>query len=128
VPSPDFPHDLFTQADRDRSSQYPVILEADITRKDNYATKLAALALQIAPNNKKRHETLQRFMLLNDSARIAVEVGCLGATEHKTGLRKVLDPKVLNHVPLEPQHLPASARALTALVRCKATGRCERKC
>jgi hypothetical protein len=28
-----------------------------------------------------------------------VEVGCLGATEHKTGLRKVFDPKVLNHIP-----------------------------
>ncbi len=74
VPSQDFPHDLFTRAERDRSSQYPVILEADVTRKDNYATKLAALALQIAPSNTKRHETLQRFMLLNDSATIAVEV------------------------------------------------------
>jgi hypothetical protein len=45
-----------------------------VTRKDTYATKLAALALQIAPFNNKRHETLQRFMLLNDSATIAVEV------------------------------------------------------
>jgi PD-(D/E)XK nuclease superfamily len=74
VPSSDFPHELFTRAERDRSSQYPVILQADVTRKDNYATRLAALALQIAPSNKKRHETLQRFMLLNDSATIAVEV------------------------------------------------------
>ena len=74
VASPDFPHELFTRVERDRSSQYPVILEADVTRKDNYATKLAAIALQIAPNNKKRHETLQRFMLLNDSATIAVEI------------------------------------------------------
>jgi hypothetical protein len=74
VPSPDFPHELFTLAARDRSSQYPIILEADVTRRDNYATKLASLALQIAPSNKRRHETLQRFMLLNDSATIAVEV------------------------------------------------------
>jgi PD-(D/E)XK nuclease superfamily len=74
VPSPDFPHTLFTRDDRERSSQYPVILEADVTRKENYATKLAVLALQIAPNNNKRHETLQRFMLLNDSATSAVEV------------------------------------------------------
>jgi hypothetical protein len=51
-----------------------VLLSATVTRKENYATKLAALALQIAPSNKKRHETLQRFMLLNDSATIAVEV------------------------------------------------------
>ena len=49
-------------------------LSAHVTRKANYATKLAALALQIALSNKKRHETLQRFMLLNDSATIAVEV------------------------------------------------------
>jgi hypothetical protein len=74
VLSPDFPHELFTRAERDRSSQYPAILQADVTRKENYATKLAALALQIAPSNIKRHETLQRFMLLNDSATIAVEV------------------------------------------------------
>jgi hypothetical protein len=69
-----FPHDLFTPDSPVRSSTYPVRLSADVTRKENYATKLAALALQIAPNNKKRHETLQRFMLLNDSATIAVEV------------------------------------------------------
>jgi hypothetical protein len=74
VLSPGFPHELFTRDDRDRSSQYPIILQADMTRKENYATKLAALALQISPSNKKRHETLQRFMLLNDSATIAVEV------------------------------------------------------
>jgi hypothetical protein len=72
--NPGFPHALFTRDDRDRSSQYPVILQANVTRKENYATKLAALALQIAPSNKKRHETLQRFMLLNDLATIAVEV------------------------------------------------------
>jgi ATP-dependent exoDNAse (exonuclease V) beta subunit len=70
----DFPHHLFTPDTPVRSSTYPVRLSADVTRKENYATKLAALALQIAPNNKKRHETLQRFMLLNDSATIAVEV------------------------------------------------------
>jgi hypothetical protein len=27
------------------------------------------------------------------------DVGCLGATEHKTGLRKVWDPKVPNYIP-----------------------------
>jgi hypothetical protein len=74
VPSPEFPHELFTLADRDRSSQYPVILEAEVTPRENYATQLAGLALQIAPSTKRRHETLHRFMLLNDSATIAVEV------------------------------------------------------
>jgi ATP-dependent exoDNAse (exonuclease V) beta subunit len=36
-------------------------------------THLAALALPTSPNNKKRHETLQRFMLVNDSVSVAVE-------------------------------------------------------
>jgi PD-(D/E)XK nuclease superfamily len=74
VLGPDFPHELFTREDRERSFQYPVILQAEVTRRDNYATRLAGLALQIAPSNIKRHETLQRLMLLNDSATIAVEV------------------------------------------------------
>lgn len=45
-----------------------------IVRKENHATRLAALALPTSPNNKKRHETLQQFMLLNDSVTVAVEV------------------------------------------------------
>jgi hypothetical protein len=69
-----FPHHLFTPDEIHRSSSYPVLLSAHVTRKENYATKLAAPALQIAPSNKKRHETRQRFMLLNDLATIAVEV------------------------------------------------------
>jgi hypothetical protein len=74
IPQSSFPHDLFTPDEIHRSSNYPVILEAEVTRRENYATRLAGFALQIAPSNKKRHETLQRFMLLNDSATIAVEV------------------------------------------------------
>jgi hypothetical protein len=31
--------------------------------------------------------------------RLNLDIGCLGATEHKTGLRKALDPKVPNHLP-----------------------------
>jgi hypothetical protein len=69
-----FPHEMFTPDTPVRSSTYPVRFSAHVTRKAKYATKLAALALQIAPSNKKQRETLQRFMLLNDSATIAVEV------------------------------------------------------
>jgi hypothetical protein len=83
VPSNTFPHDLFTASQASRSSKYPVILTADVTRKENYATKLAALALQVAPSNRKRHETLQRFMLCNDSATIATEVPiCLTSKDY----------------------------------------------
>ena len=70
---PEFPHHLF-QMSGQRSSKYPAALNPPITRKENHATRLAALALPTSPNNKKRHETLQRFMLVNDSVTVAVEI------------------------------------------------------
>ncbi len=70
---PDYPHHLLTSA-LERSSKFPADFKPRITRKENHATQLAALALPTSPNNKKRHETLQRFMLLNDSVTVAVEV------------------------------------------------------
>ena len=57
-----------------RTSKFPTTLALPITRKENYATRLAALVLPSASANKKRHETLQRFMLANDSATVAVEI------------------------------------------------------
>lgn len=68
-----FPHHFF-QATGHRSSKFPADLHPPVTRKENHATRAAALALPTAPNNKKRHETLQRFMLINDSVTIAVEI------------------------------------------------------
>jgi ATP-dependent exoDNAse (exonuclease V) beta subunit len=68
-----FPHNLF-QATEHRSSKFPAEIHPPVTRKENYATRLAALALPTSPTNKMRHETLQRFMLINDSVTVAVEV------------------------------------------------------
>lgn len=68
-----FPHKLFETADH-RSSKFPAELVPSVVRKENRATRLAALVLPTSPTNKKRHETLQRFMLINDSATMAVEV------------------------------------------------------
>ncbi len=68
-----FPHQLF-QTTEHRSSKFPAEIHPQVTRKENHAMRLAALALPTAPNNKKRHETLQRFMLINDSVTVAVEV------------------------------------------------------
>jgi transposase-like protein len=68
-----FPNHIF-QAGQLRSSKFPAHLDPPITRKENYATRLAALALPTAPSNMKRHQTLQRFILVNDSVTIAVEV------------------------------------------------------
>jgi ATP-dependent exoDNAse (exonuclease V) beta subunit len=68
-----FPHHLF-QSTEHRSSKFPAELRPPVVRKENHATRTAALVLPTSPNNKKRHETLQRFMLINDSVTVAVEV------------------------------------------------------
>jgi hypothetical protein len=69
----DFPHHLFRSSEH-RSSTFPATIQPEVTRKENHATRLAGLALPTAPTNKKRHETLQRFMLINDSVTVAVEI------------------------------------------------------
>jgi ATP-dependent exoDNAse (exonuclease V) beta subunit len=74
------PHELFTR-DEDptaRASQaHPAFADARravVSRKENAATETAALIIPAVGNNKLRHETLQRFMLANDSVTLAVEV------------------------------------------------------
>ena len=68
-----FPRHFFQETEH-RSSKFPADLRPPMERKENFATRIAALALPTAPNNKKRHETLQRFMLVNDSVTVAVEI------------------------------------------------------
>ncbi len=68
-----FPHHLF-QDSQHRSSKFPAELDPPVVRKENQATRLAGLALPTSPTNKKRHETLQHFMLVNDSVTVAVEI------------------------------------------------------
>jgi len=74
------PHDLF-RSDEDptaRASQaQPAFADASriiVNRKENAATHTAALIIPAVGNNKLRHETLQRFMLANDSVTLAIEV------------------------------------------------------
>lgn len=43
-------------------------------QKNNLANKLAKLALNLATSNKQRHQSIQDFMLINDSSTVAVEV------------------------------------------------------
>ena len=45
-----------------------------MNRKENAATQAAALIIPAVGNNKLRHETLQRFMLCNDSVTVAIEI------------------------------------------------------
>jgi len=67
------PHELFAR-DEDpqaRASQahpaFAAVSHAIVNRKENAATETAALIIPAVGNNKLRHETLQRFMLANDS-------------------------------------------------------------
>ena len=68
------------------------------TRKHNAATDAAALIIPAVGNNKLRHETLQRFMLCNDSVTVAIEIPIwlnetdIAALEHEHGIE--LAPRV----------------------------------
>jgi len=72
------PHELFRSEDSVRASQLaPRFLNLDrltFIEKQNAATEAAALIIPSVGSNHDRHSKLQRFMLANDSATIAVEV------------------------------------------------------
>jgi ATP-dependent exoDNAse (exonuclease V) beta subunit len=72
------PHDLFRLEDRSRASQahpnFADISRVIVNRKENIATRIAGLIIPAVGNNKWRHETLQKFMLANDSVTVAIEI------------------------------------------------------
>jgi transposase-like protein len=72
------PHDAFRIEDRGRASQarpdFADISRVMVVRKENVATRTAGLIIPAVGNNKLRHETLQRFMLANDSVTVAIEI------------------------------------------------------
>ncbi len=74
------PHDLFCRDDdpKGRASQaqpqFADVSRIIVDRKENAATQTAALIIPAVGNNKLRHETLQRFMLANDSVTVAFEI------------------------------------------------------
>jgi DNA-directed RNA polymerase subunit RPC12/RpoP len=73
----DCPHKIFV-SDNVRGSKFRIseagIKRIEIRKSKTKACKLAKLALKIASSNKERHSIVQDFMLVNDSATIAVEV------------------------------------------------------
>jgi len=74
VPS-ECPHQYFQEGSR--ASEVPLFFskkEMIVRSKQNYATKMAGFAVPAASDNKQRHETLQKFMLFNDSVTVATEV------------------------------------------------------
>jgi len=74
----DCPHELFCREDGARGSQLaPGFLSLDrltVVEKQNTATDTAALIIPSVGSNYDRHSRLQRFMLINDSTTVAVEV------------------------------------------------------
>jgi hypothetical protein len=70
------PHDLFTASVRASQTAADFIDRSRLTAhgKENFATRTAALIIPAVGNNYRRHDTLQRFMLANDSVTVAVEV------------------------------------------------------
>ena len=76
----DCPHELFRREGdpKARASQaatnFADTSHAIVNIRENAATQTAALIIPAVGNNKLRHETLQRFMLANDSVTLAVEI------------------------------------------------------
>src|SRR4029077_5412397 len=72
------PHHLFRVEDRGRASQahpeFADVSRITVNRKENIATRIAGLIIPAVGNNKLRHETLQKFMLINDSVTVAIEI------------------------------------------------------
>jgi len=69
------PHPLFQQEHRASASASAFDLRGvAIAEKQNLAPRIAGLVLQTVTHNKRRHDTLQRFMLATDSVTVAIEV------------------------------------------------------
>jgi hypothetical protein len=91
------PHALFHTEDAGaRASQarpaFADVVQIIVNRKENAATRAAALVIPTVGDNHRRHDRLQQFMLANDSATLAVEVPIwltdkdIGALEKKYGI------------------------------------------
>ncbi|PJC49233.1 hypothetical protein CO033_02635 [Candidatus Nomurabacteria bacterium CG_4_9_14_0_2_um_filter_32_10] len=73
--SSETPHQYFQDGER-MSEIRSKFDKADmiVRSKSNFANRLTAFVLQSIPDNKQRHEEVQRFMLANDSCTVATEV------------------------------------------------------
>lgn len=71
------PHAIFTASARASQTHAPPFIAESkrvAVRKENTATRIAALILPTVGNNHQRHSRLQTFMLANDSVTVAVEI------------------------------------------------------
>jgi hypothetical protein len=70
------PHELFRDSSRASQIGADFIDQSKLVvlEKENFATRSAAFIIPAIGDNRLRHETLQRFMLANDSVTVAVEI------------------------------------------------------
>ena len=70
------PHDLFRDSERasQKAASFLDTSRLIVVEKENAATRMAELVIPTVGDNRLRHEALQRFMLVNDSTTLAIEV------------------------------------------------------
>lgn len=104
----DCPHELFVRDQGARSSALdPTFVDIHhvmVTERTNTATETAAAVLPSVGTNHMRHSVLQRFMLANDSATIAVEVPIWLDEAAITKLETRHSIKLLPKVPVNPDN------------------------
>lgn len=96
--SSETPHQYFQDGER-MSEIRSKFDKADmiVRSKTNFANRLTAFVLQSVPDNKQRHEELQRFMLANDSCTVATEVPVYIRKEDVEHMENELNFKISEH-------------------------------
>ena len=96
--SSETPHQYFADGERmsDVRSKFDTA-DMIVKSKTNYANRLAAFVLQAVPDNKVRHEAVQRFFLANDSVTVATEVPVFIRREDVAHMENVLNFKVTDN-------------------------------
>jgi len=93
--STETPHQYFQDGERmsEIRSKFDKA-EMVVKGKNNFANELTKFVLQGVPENKERHEALQRFLVANDSVTVATEVPVYIRKEDVAHLETVLKFKV----------------------------------
>jgi ATP-dependent exoDNAse (exonuclease V) beta subunit len=96
--SSETPHQYFADGERmsDIRSKFDTA-DMIVKSKTNYANRLAAFVLQGVPENKGRHEAVQRFFLANDSVTVATEVPVFIRRQDVEHMENVLNFKVTDN-------------------------------
>ncbi len=96
--STETPHQYFSNKDSGRMSEIKSKFSKAnmvVRGKENFATRLTKFVLQSVPDNKQRHEEVQRFFIANDSVTIATEVPVFIRYEDVEHFEQVLKFKIL---------------------------------